>query len=94
MRRARVPVMVTIQVDDEGAVPDSAQVAECIHEALTETFNDGLIDPDEVFAWESVDGVPADEDDPNSPPVPGEVADSMTRAADHPDPLLDAGEDA
>lgn len=67
-RRAQVPVMVTVVVDDERPIPDSAEVAVNLHELV----QDGHVVLDGTYVITSIDAIPADEDDPNSPPVPGE----------------------
>lgn len=74
MKQFQVPVMVTVQADDDAHL-DSAQVAEFIHDVLYNGFSwDGCnITFSEAFAVSSFDGIPSDPDDPNSPPVAGET---------------------
>ena len=73
-RRFQVPVMVTVEVEAGAMPPDSADVASVLHETLFNTFEWDGIAPEvsEQFAVQSIDCIQADEEDPNSPPVPAE----------------------
>lgn len=62
----QVSVMVTVQTDQPVTRgPDSYELAELLHDRM---MNDPKYDFGTII---SIDGIPADETDPNSPPVSG-----------------------
>lgn len=64
-----VPVMVTVQSADGRF--DSGIIAEVLHEAMMNT----QYGTEDSFLVVSIDGIPSDEADPNSPPVPASAKD-------------------
>jgi hypothetical protein len=70
MRRYQVPVMVTFESDHPY---DSSFIANEIHTSIFENGLESLYQGTLVLA--DISGVPADDEDPGSPPVPAEDLD-------------------